>query len=290
MRFLRQKLVVAALVMGVTSSASASTIDLTTAGASGSFTVGLDFFQQISPSSTGTGVIDPIVRITDARPSVCTGGNPCTFDPRGEDVEGYNTDARPVSFDELTDTNYTKSLLLSAVPEVTLADGFVYYQFLLDINQTGASPELSLNELQIFFGNAGNLSGSTKDANGTLTAFGANATLIYDMDATGVNNVLLDFSLNSGSGSGDMFFYLRKPAGVDEVGKYLYLYSHFGYPNAAINNDGFEEWSILKCPVDNPTCFNSGSDSETPVPEPGSMFLLGSGLVLAASRLRRKKA
>jgi len=33
---------------------------------------------------------------------------------------------------------------------------------------------------------------------------------------------------------------------------------------------------------------SDGSDSETPVPEPGSLVLLGSGLVLAVSRFRKK--
>jgi hypothetical protein len=251
----------ALLFFAAATSATAATINLTTAGSTGSFTAGTDFFEQISPSSTGTGVIESFVRIA-------TNDNI---------VQGYNTDARPLQFDENSSPTFTHSLLLSDVPVVSLG-GVDYYQFLLDINQTGTDPLLSLNELQIFLGNSGSLSGATVGAGGTLS-FGANANLVYDMDATGDNTVELNYNLNTGSGSGDMFFYVNTSL-FTGTNQYVYLYSLFGSPNN--NNDGFEEWAVLGEG-------GGGSDSETPVPEPGSLLLLGSGLVMAARRFRARR-
>lgn len=259
MKFKNAPLVLLA-VISMTSIASAATLDLTTSGASGSFSAN-DLFQQISPSSTGTGVIHSFVRISTNQ----------------DIVQGYNTDARPLQFDENTSPNFTRSLLLTNVPIVTI-DGTAYRQFLLDINQTGTDPLLSLNELQLFLGNAPNLSGATVAAGTGLLSFGANATLIYDMDAAADNTVELNYNLNTGSGSGDMFFYVANSL-FTGANQYVYLYSSFGSPNN--NNDGFEEWAVL---------LPSGTPfEETPVPEPGTLVLLGSGLALAARRFRQKK-
>src|SRR5437899_1740853 len=107
----------AAFVVAIISGgrASAETIDLTSVGSSGTINGGL--FQQTSTQPTGTGVIDSFVRIQN----------------NGTE-QGYNTSARPVQFDEKTDPNYTRPLLLSSVPVVNI-NGVNYRQFLLDINQ-----------------------------------------------------------------------------------------------------------------------------------------------------------
>lgn len=251
-------------VLSMGSIASAATIDLTTAGSSDRFSAN-DSFQQISPSSTGTGVIDSFVRIQTNQ----------------DIVQGYNTDARPLQFDENNSPTFTKSLLLSEVPVVTSLAGIQYRQFMLDINQTGTDPLLSLNELQVFLGNSPTLSGATVGAGGLLS-FGGNANLVYDMDSTGDNTVELNYSLNDGSGSGDMFFYVLNSL-FTGTNPYVYLYSSFGIPNN--NNDGFEEWAVLSLPG-TPTPFD---EDPVPAPEPGSLLLLGSGLVLAARRFRQKK-
>jgi len=117
---------------------------------------------------------------------------------------------------------------------------------LLDINQKASSSKLSLDELRVYTGSTGNLSGynaTTKQLTG--------ATLVYDM---GDNWVKLDARLNTGSGSGDMLFYvpLNVLGGADQ---YLYVYSKFGVNIAA--NGGFEEWA-------------TGPSTSLPPPETGA--------------------
>ncbi len=210
-------LLAAGFGLATVSPAGAAILDLTTAGASGS--VGAGYYEQISPGSTGTGVIDSFVRIQH-------NGN----------EDGFNTDARPLGPD-LSDVNnstqYTHSVPVGAL-EVTDRSGTASVQFLLDINQTGANPLISLDELKVYVA----ASPSINDFN-TLATTG---TLLYDLGAG--NKIFLDFSLNSGSGSGDMFFYLPASLFYGHANQYLYLYSKFGYTGGDYkSNDGFEEWA-----------------------------------------------
>src|SRR5688500_16700487 len=79
----------------------AVTVNLTTAGSSGSANGW--FFQQVPDQSTGTGVIDPFVRLIDGGGSV---------------VEGYNATARPVMSQVNTSPTFTHDLQFSAIPQV----------------------------------------------------------------------------------------------------------------------------------------------------------------------------
>src|SRR5512145_327412 len=80
----------------------ATTLDLTTAGSSGF--IDAAFFQQIDPRATGSGVIDPFVRIS----------------ANTDLEEGYNTSGRPLQYDENSSPTFTHDLLLSAVPIVNI--------------------------------------------------------------------------------------------------------------------------------------------------------------------------
>lgn len=205
------------LMLSVAAGAQAGTIDLTTAGASG--TANGAIFQQTAPQPTGTGVIDSFVRIQ----------------ANGTE-QGYNTDFRPVQFDEHTDI-FTRSLLLSDVPVVNI-NGTNYRQFMLDINQSigGDNGLLSLDVLQVFLGNAGNLH--------DFPTFDGQATKVFDLAGGSDPTVFikLDAGLNPGSGIGDMFAFI--PDSVFTGGSFVYLFSKFGVNNAS--NDGFEEWSVLR--------------------------------------------
>ena len=259
--------------------ARAAYIDLTTAGATGTGTaaIGSNFYvQQISPQSTGSGVIDPFLRV----------------DGQHGTEQGYNTSLGLPLDDQPPATQYVHKLLLSDVPIVTLTvngQTHQYYQFLLDVNQNtggqGADQLLSLNQIQIFQSTIDRM-----DSNTPTQTSGSSPILAFDGSAGGsvsevfrfnnsgdVRDILLDYALNSGSGSGDMFLNVR----VEDFtgpGNYVILYSQFGSPPGGSGaNDGFEEWAVLQ-----------GNTTQA-VPAPPAFLLMGLGAAIMGFVARRRR-
>lgn len=214
---------------------AATIVDLTTAGSSG--TINGAIYEQIPAQSTGTGNIDSFAQI---------GGNAATS-------QGFNTTVNNV-FDNGAPDNFNHSITLGQIP-TRIVSGTHYRRFLLDINESagGGSEMLSLDDVQIFVGGTADSSIATFTAN----LLDHNGTLVYRMDAGMDNWVALNYSLNTGSGSGDMLLYV--PDSVFSAfgnSSTVTLFSKFGlqgtnppgFTGVFGTSGGFEEWAVEEVP------------------------------------------
>jgi len=74
--------------------------------------------------------------------------------------KGYNTDYRPIQFDENSSAQFTRSFKLADVPQVKIGET-IYREFQLDINQSSKDPEwyISLDKFQVWLTDDPNLHG-----------------------------------------------------------------------------------------------------------------------------------
>jgi hypothetical protein len=245
---------VAAGMFAIASLAQATVVDLIN-NDQGSFTnqYGTSIFQFTQPQPTGTGVIDPFLRV-QASPSEqgynTSGGTP--FDDKGGP---WTHDIR---FSDLQST------------AVTL-NGTSYFKILVDLNEpNGAKSTIDLTNLQFYTSSTGSK---------TTTNLSQLGTLRYSMDtAGGDNTVQFDAGRNHGSGSGDAFLYIPTSAFAGtQANDFVYMYVNFGDADMTTAG-GFEEFTLVP--------------NLAPVPEMSALFPI-IGLIAAVgstSILRRRRA
>ena len=233
--------------------ANATVIDLT--GDNNSGTANSAEFDWTPAQPTGTGVIQPFVRVQ-------------------ADVteEGYNTSGGE-PFDDKAGI-WTHDIQFSDLKTTAITiNGTAYFQILLDVNEPGGTKSMiSLDRLEFYTSAIGSK---------TTTDVASLGTLRWSLDGAGESYVLLDASRNNGSGSGDMYAYIPISAfaGVNDS-DYIYMYSRFGDQVSADGSTegGFEEWSLV--------------NNMSAVPEVSALFPIA-GLIAAVGFthfLRRRRS
>ena len=240
-----------------TPSALANTIIDLTAGGSGSSNGA--FYEWTDFSATGSGVIDAFLRVQN----------------RGSE-QGYN---HSLGHNVPWDTKpgiHTHDIQFKDLVLATLNDQD-FYQFLLDVNESNGQDNefLQLTNVQIFVRDS-----AIDSADESLAHLGRRV-FNSDVGPNGDTTVLLNYNLNPGSGGGDMFLYVPVSLFAGTMpDDFVYFYSQLDNTDA-----GFEESAMLRRDVEGG---GGGPIDVTPVPEPGSMMLMGTGLLFAARKFRRR--
>lgn len=213
-------------------------------------------FQETFQQPTGTGIIQPFLRIQ----------------ANGQE-QGYNTSGG-TPFDDKAGP-WTHDVQFSDLQQTMVTiNGTAYFNILLGANKPNDAKSLiTLDQLKLFTSPTGSK---------TTTDIAALGTLRYDLDFYGDSQVIIDASRNHGSGSGDVNIYMPVSdfSGTAPT-DYVYLYALFGRadmkPNPDGSQGGFEEFALVM--------------NATPVPEMSALFpIVGLTVAVGSTHvLRRRK-
>jgi hypothetical protein len=223
-------LLIAAGSLLLATGAHATVVDLIN-GDSGTITnsYGTAIFEFTQPQPTGTGVIQPFLRLQN--------------DPS---EQGYNTSGVTpgTPFDDKAGP-WTHNLTFADLMTTAVTiNGQNYFKLLLDVNEPGGSKStISLDNLQFYTSTQGSL---------TTTNLSLLGTLRYSFSPG--DQVLLDAARNHGSGSGDMYAYIPVSAFAGTASTdFVYMYCAFG--NSDPSQGGFEEWALVVNPIPEASTF-----------------------------------
>jgi hypothetical protein len=211
----------------------------------------------------GTGVMQPFIRI-QPNGNVNNCGDPCT--EAGYNTDGGNTpnpgpgheDKAQFEGKDKEGTNWNHALKLGDIGTYTDANGNVFREFILDINEALGDPQgkpenqeqyLSLDKFKLFMGQSGdydfmNVTNGGAGADDyrlyqSNAGGAAEAKKIFDIDQNADSSIGLNYALQAGSGNG-IDLVVRIPDEVfkaQQYGEYVYLYSSFGEVGKNKSND-----------------------------------------------------
>src|SRR5437660_485358 len=214
-------LLVAAGALLFATGARATVVDLIN-GDSGTITnaYGTAIFDFTQPQPTGTGIIQPFLRVQN--------------DPS---EQGYNTSGGTPFDDKAGPWTHDLTFADLMTTAVTI-NGQNYFKLMVDINEPGgAKSTLSLDQLQFY---------TSASGSATTTNISSLGTLRYSFSPG--DQVLLDAARNHGSGSGDMFAYIPVSAFAGTASTdFVYMYCAFGGTDPS--QGGFEEWTLVVNPI-----------------------------------------
>src|SRR5881227_3688297 len=196
----------------------ATVVDLT--GSNDSGTINDAQFVFTTPQPTGTGVIQPFLRLENSPVE-----------------QGYNTSGGTPFDDKAGPWTHDLTFADLMTTAVTIG-GQNYFKLMVDINEPGGSKStLSLDQLQFYTSSQGSL---------TTTNISSLGTLRYSFSPG--DQVLMDAARNHGSGSGDMFAYIPVSAFAGTASTdFVYMYVAFGGTDPS--QGGFEEWALVVNPI-----------------------------------------
>jgi len=164
---------------------------------------------------------------------------------------GYNTDGRPLQFDEKTSATFTHSYHLNDVPQLVI-DGVIHREFQLDINEAKKTPYISLDQFQVWTTSDPNLLNYTETTGYPAGSFPSGtglgeALLVYDLDGDENTWIKMDYRWNTGSGKRDYRVLIPESDFAGKDLEYVVIFTRHGDNDAS--DDGFEEWGVEVYPA-----------------------------------------